>query len=133
MEHEFTSEEVASFASRGLDVGKVALTDAQFRAVSASVLTQARPRTLPIAFGAGHEFTSEEIASFASVGLRLGGDALTDAQFLAVCGSALTQARPRSALASLFAGRRTPRNALLDDNVDMYWSNRQRYNPLLAG
>jgi hypothetical protein len=44
-----------------------------------------------------HEYTSEEIASFASRGLRLGKDALTDAQFRSVCGTALTQAAPKQA------------------------------------
>jgi hypothetical protein len=44
------------------------------------------------------EYTSDEIASFASIGLKQGKAALTDEQFRAVCGSALTQARPHGPL-----------------------------------
>jgi hypothetical protein len=43
MKHEYTSEEIASLASRGLHLGKDALTDHEFRRVCGSDLTQARP------------------------------------------------------------------------------------------
>jgi hypothetical protein len=112
MKHEYTSDEVASFAGLGLNLGKDWVTDAQFRSVCGSVRTQARPWTL-VPLLAHHEFSGEEVATFASLGARLGKDALTDEQFRAVCGSALTQVRPHEPP--------PPRNALMEY---MFWASR---------